>query len=713
MFVKVVGSKGYSQLFFFASLCSLAYYLYFALRGHKQNEPYNVYRAVLIIAFLASFGCFLQPYWPALQPANALLLYFFVVSIMTVDLVGTTLGPIVLQSTVNPAIFRQVFQRIVAVELMARITAALIVWVLSTTHLLTLLYPIAWALLLVHFVLFGVTVWRMRVSEIKARIPRGDRRPVLENVGSSLRFMFSNPLVRVAMTAMVWATITKFVIENLFYQGADAQFGSAAQLASFVSLLTIFIFSLSFAFHLFLNRAFNNPLQLRTLLSIQPVNVLLLAGIALLLPPFWPLVLLMVTYNIIHRSIELPMSRQCLVPIPRKQRATIVALISIVIALATILTSGVMSVLKNSLQMEDFLVFLLILGSGILFVVTSLDSYYIRNLWSLFQETRSGSWQDNPQLENISEFELDTASDTTIKESSKDEELAIQPILEKYALSSDRAELQSVATAHHSLLSSNRVEQLLTALRICFVSGFPWLKRPLTAAAGHQESRVRTFAERAMLIDREFGELFDHSAVFRRRVKVVAMDLLESDDNQQCLSDLKDLLKLTDYDAVESIVATLADVRFRSLRGEILQCIINGGKRLTVMPIVERMFAFDYDGAQIYRELLNCLHFGKNSSELRTAIEANLAKLERQPLGLGKTRANGDVSDDLKLFMHTLFIEEYRLLGNKRDKALTDTIAGFPSFSQEESGILVDMHLSFLKRSDLYQSWQAIMLSCG
>src|ERR1700710_2105489 len=62
LFIKVVGSKGYSQLFFFASLASLSYYLYFAVRGHKDKEPYNVYRAVLAVTLVASIGCFLEPY---------------------------------------------------------------------------------------------------------------------------------------------------------------------------------------------------------------------------------------------------------------------------------------------------------------------------------------------------------------------------------------------------------------------------------------------------------------------------------------------------------------------------------------------------------------------------------------------------------------------------------------------------------------------------
>ena len=210
---------------------------------------------------------------------NNVLLYCFVVSVMTVDLVGTTLGPIVLQSSVSPAIFRQVYQHIITAELAARITAAVIVWFLSYVHQLKFIYPIAWFFLLMHFILIGITIWRMRVAELKARVPYRERSRVMENVGSSLTFLFTNPpRACIAMCAMVWATITKFVIENLFYQGADANFGSTRQLASFVSSLTIVIYSLSLTMHHFLSTRLNSRLQLSTLLSLQPINVLVFCG---------------------------------------------------------------------------------------------------------------------------------------------------------------------------------------------------------------------------------------------------------------------------------------------------------------------------------------------------------------------------------------------------------------------------------------------------
>lgn len=707
LFVKVVGSKGYSQLFFFASLCSLIYYLYFAFRGHKPNEPYHVYRAVVFLAFLSSLACFFEPEVSFLHAANELLLYLFVVSVMTVDLIGTTLGPIVLQSSVSPAIFRQVYQNIITAELTARITAAIVVWLLSTAHQLAYVYPIAWILLLLHTIFFGVTVWRMRVVELKTSLPHGDRPPVMENVGSSLKFMFANPLVRIAMSAMVWATITKFVIENLFYQNADANFGSARQLASFVSGLTIVIYTLSLALHHILNTKLNSRLQLSTLLSLQPINVLVLSGIALLFPPFWPLVLLMVTYNVLHRSVQLPMSRQCLVPIPRSQRATIVALITIVISIATIFTSGVMAALKDLLQMEDFLVLLLLLGAMILLMITSLDSFYIRNLWSFFQETRSGRWQDDSQNERLSSFEIDPAADSTVIDDGY--KPPSHPILATYALSTDPKDLQSATRLHKQLLSSDRDDLRLTALKICFESNFPWFKSIMRKASSHADVQIRSFAEKALWIDEAFANKTDQfSSVFRKRVRAIAMELLENNDSDS-LERLKCVLLCDDRDAIESLVSVLANAQFRSIRLLVLECIVLDLNRLSPLPLVEQMYKLDFAGAKIFREALEHLTFNKNNPELRSTIQDKLSSLRGVTLVLGQERGD-EHAKTLETFMHTLFLEEYRLLPHRSDRALTSTIADFPTFSSEEIGILIDMHLSFLKRSDHFHTWEAIML---
>jgi hypothetical protein len=704
--VKNVGSKGYSQLFFFASLAALLYYLYFAFRGHKDKEPYNVYRGVLFLAFFASVGCFLEPQSPALHAWNELLLYCFVVSVMTVDLIGTTLGPIVLQSSVNPVIFRQVYQKIVAVELTARITASGVVWLLSQTHQMTLLYPFAWLLLAAHFYLFGVTVWRMRIAQSKAKVIGEGEPPAMENVKKSVKFIFNNPLVRVAMLVMIWSTVTKFVLENIFYQVTDKTFSSAPQLASFISALTIVIYALSLMLHPLITRLLNARLHLNTLLSIQPLNILAFGGLALILPPFWPLVLLMVTYNIIHRSIQMPMSRQCLVPVPRNNKGTIVSLISIFIAVSTMLTSGVMALLKDSLHFEDYVVFLLVLGTGILFMVTSLDSYYIRNLWSLFKEIRSGQWQDE-QIDDLSMSALEPAADAIAPTSIDSSDLSSHPTIEAYASSFDHSKLEIATRDHIALLNSNETESQLSGLKICYVTDFPWLREALSDAVNSDNKNISQFAGKAEMVNNDFQGMFEYSSLFRRRVKSLALELLEQNEHAH-YNALKNLRNCQNVAAAESLVASLNNRRFKQMRSLMFDCVSHDGKTLSVKPIYDQMYQRNFHSSLAHRELLDSLPFGKLTNDLRETIAENLMVLKQDNVSFERN-PNQSKSQNIDLFMHTLFLEEYRLSAGHIDKTLTESISEFSILSHEESGILIDMHLSFLKRSELFAAWESIL----
>lgn len=733
LFVKTVGSKGYPQLFFFASLAALSYYVYFAFRGHKNSEPYNVYRGVLIVAFAASLACCLEPFSAQLRAYDQLLLYVFVVSVMTVDLIGTTLGPIVLQSSVNPVIFRQVYQKIVAMELIARITASGLVWLFSQTHQLTLVYPLAWILLVSHFVLFGVSVWRMRVLQTEPQIEATVSRPIdaivsnaivskpaneqqsgfrtlaLTNVAWSIRFIFTNPLVRVAMSIMVWSTVTKFVLENLFYQVTDKTFSSATQLASFISALTIVIYALSLGLHPLITRVLNARLQLASLLSIQPLNILVFAGLAMLLPPFWPLVLLMVTYNIVHRSIQVPMSRQCLVPVPKDSKGTIVSLISILIALSTMATSGATALLKNTLHFEDYIVFLLVLGVAILFMVTSLDSYYIRNLWSLFQELRSGRWQDEQnQFEGLSMVVLD--EEQNVRQTNFDlVDIAKQPVLNTYAFSHDKSRLREATREHSRLLASGKTDEQIAGLQICFATGFPWHREPLSEALSSSDSEVREYAHRASRVNSAFSDLEKFTAVFRRRIKTLAMHFVQSED-EQSLEALFRLCKANDKAEVETLITGFSKPRFEKFKSLLIECISDGEAVVSVLPVINRMYAERFKSSAEYRELLQTLHFNKSVEAINAVIKSKLELLSREKISLVPTSKESlNADDNLDTFMHTLYLDEYRLSGGQPDETLVDSISEFSNLSQDETGILIDMHLSFLKRSEFFANWVSIL----
>lgn len=708
VFVKVVGGKNYSQLFFFASLASVFYYFYFALLGDKK--AFGVYKIVIGMTLIASILCFLEQRVPVLEPYNKPILYFFAISVVLVDLLGTTLGPVILQMSVNPAIFREVYQKIVTADLVARISAAALIWLLSVNHWLEYWYPFGWVALCVHFFLFNTTVERLRRIEQKSTVKK-DESPVLKKIRNGVKFIFSNDMVRVAMLIMIWSQVTKFVVEYVFYQAADTGLSSARQIAIFVSGTTMVAIVLSLVMQPIVSRKITRRMQLSTLFSFQPLNILLLAGVALVLPPFWPVVSLLVTYNVINRCIHLPVSRQCLVPVPRSQRSTIVSLICICMSTATMLLSGTMAAMKEVLHFQDFLVVLLVLGSGIFFLITGLDSYYIRNLWSFFREARSGRWQDEQMEDNLSSVELDHSEDVQNPgEMKATADLKSHPILEKYATSFEHSTLSEVTQQHYALIKSKDSHESWLGLRLSFITGFPWFSSLNEKSTNHSDSTVREFARIASVVNNEFAGIEGYSSIFVRRIKGLALEFYEDSTQTSNVSKLKGLLTLVDRSAADSLVSALSDAKFRDLRDLILSCITDGGAHLTLDPIVKKMYDLNYESAHQCRELLQRLPFGKNSPELRTAIEENLSSLNKEKLALQSPMEN-QTRDQLELqrFMHTLFAEEYRLSPHELDRALTDTIQEFPAIPAEDRVMLVDMHLEFLKRSEKFRSWQTLM----
>ena len=364
-----------------------------------------------------------------------------------------------------------------------------------------------------------------------------------------------------------------------------------------------------------------------------------------------------------------------------------------------------LAVMKNSLHLQDFLVILLLLGAAIFFVITSLDSYYIRNLWSFFKEGRSGNWQDDPQLENLSTVVLDLESAVAEVPAA---DIKSNPILNTYAFSTDRSKLLDATNQHRRLLQSSRPEQLISGLRVCAVADFPWFAQSLSQAAGHEDQQVCRLARAAIEINQGLTKMTGYSSVFRRKIKAVAMEIMETSNAKADLVKLQNLLNFQDHKDAESLVNALADCRNKELTNLLLSCIAEEGRHLTVAPIVECLYQHAYEDAYLYRQVLEQLPYGKKSPALRASIETHLACLKRDHLALGHETASPQLQQ-LQMFMHTLYLEEYRLSQGKLDRALSDTIADFQILSSDESAVLIDMHLSFLKRSELFDSWQSLM----
>lgn len=702
IFVKTVGGKSYSQLYFIATIFTVSYYVFFAFQGDKK--AYGVYKVIAFLAFVASTLCFLESNFTVFNDDGGLLIYFFAVSVMVLDLVGTNIGPVVLQLSVNPAIFREVYQKIVTAELSARIVSAAIVWFLGFNQIINYCYPLAWVTLAVHIVLF---------NRIVARIPEADIEPnsdqeidgKLKNLLDSFKFIVSNQMVRIAVNIMIFSYLLKFISDYMFFQIADERFASADQITTFVSAATMAMLLVSLTVQQFFSKKLMRNWQLSTLFSIQPVNVLILGSCALLFSPFWPLVLLAIACNVIHRTIQFPVSKQCLQPIPRSKRATIVSLIYIILSTATLISTGAFSALKDYLHLQDFIVIMFVVAVLVLFLTTGLDSYYIRNLWSFFRESRSGNWQYESLDESISTVPLPTGS---IEKLSTDPSAHVDshPILETYARSYEKDELAAATIDHQKLIKSENPELLIQGLKICFLAGFPWYKDVFKGYFNHQSKEVRKFVRNAAQVNLYFEDFSGFDSIYRRRIKWLMLDTLQREPAR--IENIKQLLELPNRRESKVLLRTLSDTKYNEYKNTLLNCIDEESEHLNLSPIIELMYSSSFNSGKNFRELLEELTYVIGKEDLASSVEVNLTFLENDNVNLLTKSVNEDPLS-LQRFLHTLYLEELRLCPDKLDRTISDTIGEFPQLSGEDCTVFLEMHLEYLKRSRFFPQWRQMM----
>lgn len=711
VFVSRVGGKSYSLLFFFASLFSIFYYIFFSVAG--ERNAYRLYRFLIALTALISITFFLRV-------DNTALLYAFGVAIVVIDVIGTNLGPVVLQAAVNPMLFREIFQKMVTLELLARVSAAAIVGLLSHFRLLGYYYVLGWPSLLAHFLLFYRLTHGLAVAGKIARFQFS----VAKSFTNPARFLVSNPLARIALTIMVWTHVTKFVVEYLFYQAVDSHFLSASEIASFVSATTVTMIVLSLILQRLIGRRLGESLQLSALFSIQPTNIILLGGATFLMPAFWPLVLLMVSYQCINRSIQLPVSRQCLLPIPRSQRGAIVAMISLFMSIAALVTSGAMSSLKNLLTSQDFLVGLLILAFCLFFLITRLDSYYIRNLWSFYRESREGQWVGDPGADTLSAAELESETDliafgarpyletggeTPLVPSSENRGLIsanakANRILESYASAYGESVLIEASRAHAALLASADAPSLLAGLKIAFVADFPWLRPLFTSYATHPSAQVRRFVGEVERVEATLGSAEGQSATFRRKLKVLGVRLLEEERGSDRLRGLQRLTALPSPRVAETILDLLYNPGLYDVRETLFSCLVENGDGFDPAPLMEQLFHLSYGESANLRHAIQHLRQGGARLELSAAIAASFRELTNRAL-LAPARRE----EWTNRFLHTLFLDELSLSAYGITERMMATIAEFASLAPEDKSILIGMHLEYLKRSPFLPQWKELI----
>lgn len=757
MFIAHVGSGRFSQLFFLGSIGTASFYV--LLMSLKERAIYGLYRTIL-----AGLGAVMLACW--WLPEAHWLLYAFNVMVLVCDMLGANVNGLLLQASRNPVIFRNVYHRVISLELIGRLTASALVWGISRLDHLTWYFPVAAVTLVAHGLAYRALPWPERPRDHVERPPGSVR----ERVRAAVGFARRNGLARLLIGLTVWTYITKFLVEFLFYQTVNAHFPSASQVGAFVSAVTFGIILLTLAFQNLVGRRLTSRLPLATLFAFQPVVLLALGSLALLMDPFYPLVGMMVVYQCLNRSIQLPVSRQLLVPMPGTIRSSISFLVPLVTDLSVVVVTGALTGNREFWTIPPTGMLLLVLG-GVLFLgLAQLDSFYVRNMWSLYREAREGRWREavddsqgtigladmfdetalalphtasrdhqravreddvgrrlaavtrplavatQPLYRTIADV-IDQAAAATASPEARRQFLALLArrdlpvamrvtlLLDSYARCDRPDDLAATVTAHRRLLRSGDVDEVIGGLQVLFQAGIPAFQPLIVAFTTHPSPDVARMASACL----KAQDLLEHlpldrfPAVTRRRFRTVLLEQMTETtwardlDALQALA--RDRQRLRAAAMIEAVYAT-RDVEWRQV---LLACANQSAGRVTLLPVIEAMASGTFGDGEAWRHFLQTLRPEEGDDDVWGWLFAELQTLVAARVVLGAPWPT-DLGGSPDRLLHALFVTEWTMAAPAAELVMA-TIADLGAPGVSRQGMLVDIHLEFLKNSAWRLAW--------
>jgi hypothetical protein len=758
MFIANVGSGSFSQLFFLGSLGTASFYV--LLMSMRERAIYSLYQGILAVLAGVMLAAWLMPqaHW---------LLYAFNVTVLVCDMLGANVNGLLLQASRNPVVFRNVYHRVISLELVGRLAASAMVWGISRLDNLHWYFPLAAVTLVAHAVAYRA-------------LPRPERpRDMLDRPAASVRgrvtaalgFAGRNGLARVIIGLTVWTYVTKFLVEFLFYQTVNANFPSASEVGAFVSAITFGIILLTLAFQNLVGRRLTSSLPLATLFAFQPVTLLAFGSLALVMDPFYPLVAMMVVYQCVNRSIQLPVSRQLLVPMPGTIRSSINFLVPLVTDVGVVIVTGALTGNREFWTIHPTGMLLLVLGGVLFLVLAQLDSFYVRNMWSMYRESREGRWRDavddsyaapglvdilddvavarpRPLSSDNRRVANDSHGGRRVAAATRPLQVATQPLyrtmddvidqavaagtgsearqqflallergdlpvamrttllLDSYARFDDPEALAATVNSHRRLLRSQRADEIIGGLHVLFQAGIPSFQPLIVAFTNHRSAEVSAMAM-ACLKAQEMAERLDldrFPAVTRRRYRTILLEQMAEPTWAADREALQALAGDRQRQRAAALIDAVCATREAERRQVLFACARQQAGRITLLPIVTAMAGESFADAEAWRHILLSLGRSAEDADVHAWLLQELRTLVAAKACLGAPWPGG-LSGGGDRLLHALYVTEWTMEAPTAADLVMATIGDLEAGGSAQTGVLTDIHLEFLKHSEFRLAW--------
>ena len=706
VFLQQAGSKSYSSLVFYAFMvASLLYSVFLLVNRSKMTFTFISFLSLFLLSGIISI----------FAPQDPTILYAYAAAAMVLDIIGINVITSLMDPKMNLQQYREMVQKINYFEIIGRVVAAVIMGLIANGKYFWVYASLAFVSGMTHMICLTY-----QMKEVKALDSDSESRATLkEGLRSSLQFVMTNPLARVALVGAIWFRISKFSVECVFYQSLSQYAGSPVMMAQIVSWSTTAILVLNFLCQQFLLPRMNRRLSLGSLFSILPIGILIIGSICLLTNSFYSALAMMLFGQIAFRAIYFPAIRQCLVPVPTHLSHIIMSLVVLVSLISNIFVSGVMTRLKDVWEAPQFTVFLLVLSAGLLFYATQLDTFYIRNLWNKYREVSNkavnAAWKELG-------FDREHAEDSALKESdfSRDDwqsRLQLKYIRHIYEESYDSKEIEGAYRLHRSLLKDPNPQAVLAGLELLFEMGLPECAGQYEELLTSEFTDVRLKASNCLEVEGFFAQLSpEHhmmlSASLKKRLRFTLLRVVESSHWEAAKPRFARLLEIPSQRVLNKWIESISKTRNIEDMMIALECLNttqSQENQVNLLPLLKVMCTQKFSEAKELRRLWIELHNQRSRRKLKRFLQVELNRLKNEQFNIWDAMMDS-TQEKFHYCLHLLFLAE---VDSERSPEFgefySNSIEPLEAVSREEKGKLVELHLEKLKKLSGYEAWTEIL----
>lgn len=748
LIVNRLGAAEYATMYFWAISLSMIFYIVFS--AFKESAV-RVFYGVVLAALLGNSIYFYY------APDTDFALKAFIVSFFLVDFIGPNVFSGVLISNSSPTVFREVFQKMLSLQLFARILGSLTMASLSHFDSAGSAIYIFWFVLAAHaFSLVKVvTLSRQEAKALEVK-------PSWRQMKSAFTFLFNNPFIRLVLQISILANAIRILVDYFYLQKVGSFFVGTSEVGTFLSTVSLATIVLVYIFQSAIGKKLVLSKNLGLLYSIQPIGIILLGVLTVIVPGIAVPVLLMIFTQCSGRGIQLPLFRQSMVALPKELRSSVMFILSIFLSGTGLGVTAVLSATKNYVHFNALVFTLFAVSIILLLIVTKLDSFYVKNLWSSYKEMREGQWLERRLGQSQSPFHLVTQmsmialeetqednpfdEDKTRTAPAKSEEhnplkrlsnlLRTDPRHEEvknlltfclsnervsistkrillrrvYEACYDREVLKVASEFHKDLLFSEEPKEILEGIRLAETLGHKRLKKILRPHLHSKDALVVQAAEMAFATETLMESLptAHLSSITIRKLRSVARDFIETGEEAKFFTKMEWLLQNQNEKRVRAVIDTLYHPKFSMVRENILLCIDVKAERFTIFPLLRQMFNMDYSDGQEVRWALRRIGFEEEKALVFIEVNRILSTLLEKSFTIWD-KAKFDDHKLKNLFLQALFLEEWVDSMYVSISYFTHTIKDLMVSEGQQREMLASIHLEYLKRNASYPVWKAIM----